>query len=42
MTIAIVADLIADLDTPSSGMIRLDQRAMHRLKAELNIENGGE
>jgi hypothetical protein len=35
LTIAIVVALIADLDTPSSGLIRLDQRAMLRLKAEL-------
>ncbi len=31
ITIAIVVALIADLDTPSSGLIRLDQRAMQRL-----------
>jgi hypothetical protein len=35
ITIAIVVALIADLDTPSSGLIRLDQRAMLRLKADL-------
>jgi hypothetical protein len=35
LTIAIVVALIADLDTPSSGLIRLDQRAMIRLKADL-------
>lgn len=36
VTIAIVVTLIADLDTPSSGLIRLDQRPMLRLKADLN------
>ena len=35
LTIAIVVALIADLDTPSSGLIRLDQRAMIRLKADI-------
>ena len=35
LTIAIVVALIADLDTPSSGLIRLDQRSMIRLKADL-------
>jgi hypothetical protein len=35
LTIAIVVALIADLDTPSSGFIRLDQRAMIRLKADI-------
>jgi hypothetical protein len=34
-TIAIVVTLVADLDTPSSGFIRLDQRAMQRLKADI-------
>jgi hypothetical protein len=36
VTIAIVVALVADLDTPSSGLIRLDQRAMLRLKADIN------
>lgn len=36
ITIAIVVALVADLDSPSTGLIRLDQRAMERLKAELN------
>jgi Protein of unknown function (DUF4239) len=36
VTIAIVVSLIADLDTPSRGLIRLDQRAMQRLKAQIN------
>lgn len=36
LTIALVVALIADLDTPSSGLIRLDQRAMQRLKAEIS------
>jgi len=35
-TIAIAVTLIADLDTPSSGLIRLDQRAMLRVKADIN------
>jgi hypothetical protein len=35
LTIAIVVALIADLDTTSTGLIRLDQRAMYRLKADL-------
>jgi len=38
ITIAIVVALIADLDTPSRGLIRLDQRAMHRLKADMGVE----
>jgi hypothetical protein len=39
LTIAIVAGLIADLDAPSSGLIRLDQRAMQRLQTELRAES---
>ena len=35
ITIALVVALIADLDTPSSGLIRLDNRAMQRLKVEI-------
>lgn len=38
ITIAIVVALVADLDSPSAGLIRLDQRAMQRLKAELSSE----
>jgi hypothetical protein len=38
ITIAIVVALVADLDSPSSGLIRLDQRAMQRLKAEFSSE----
>ena len=38
VTIAIVVALVADLDSPSAGLIRLDQRAMQRLKAELISE----
>ena len=38
VTIAIVVALVADLDSPSGGLIRLDQRAMQRLKVELNIK----
>jgi hypothetical protein len=36
LTIAITVTLIADLDTPSSGFIRIDQRPMLRLKADMN------
>ena len=39
LTIAIVVALIADLDSPSQGFIRLDQRAMQRLKADLAIQS---
>jgi hypothetical protein len=35
ITIAIAVALIADLDTPSHGLIRLDQRTLQRLKAEI-------
>lgn len=35
LTVAIVITLIADVDSPSSGLIRLDQRAMLRLKADM-------
>jgi hypothetical protein len=38
ITIAIVVGLIADLDTSSSGLIRLDQRPLERLKADLSAE----
>lgn len=38
ITMAIVVALIADLDTPSRGLIRLDQRAMQRLKADMVAE----
>jgi len=38
ITIAIVVALVADLDSPSTGLIRLDQRAMQRLKAEFSSE----
>jgi hypothetical protein len=38
ITIAIVVALVADLDSPSAGLIRLDQRSMQRLKAELSSE----
>jgi len=36
LTIAITVTLIADLDTPSSGFIRIDQRPMLRLRAEMH------
>ena len=38
ITIALVVALIADLDTPGRGLIRLDQRAMQRLKADMSVE----
>jgi hypothetical protein len=38
ITIAIVLALVADLDSPGSGLLRLDDRAMQRLNAELNSE----
>jgi Protein of unknown function (DUF4239) len=38
ITIAIVVALVADLDSPSTGLIRLDQRAIQRLKAEFGSE----
>ncbi len=37
ITVALVVALIADLDTPSRGLIRLDQRAMQRLKADMSV-----
>ena len=37
-TIALVVALIADLDAPSRGLIRLDERALHRLKADMSVE----
>lgn len=41
LTIAIVVALISDLDTPSSGLIRLDERAMIRLKADISSRHQG-
>ncbi len=38
ITIAIVLALVADLDSPRSGLLRIDDRAMQRLQAELNSE----
>ena len=38
ITIAIVVALIADLDTPSRGLIRLDQQGMQRLKADMSVK----
>jgi hypothetical protein len=38
ITIAIVVALVADLDSPSAGLVRLDQRAMQRLRAEFSSE----
>jgi len=38
VTIAIIVALVADLDSPSTGLVRLDQRAMQRLKAEFSSE----
>lgn len=39
ITIAITVALIADLDSPTHGLIRLDQRAMQRLKADMSSEH---
>jgi hypothetical protein len=39
LTIAIVVALIADLDSPSRGFIRLDRRAMQLLKADLAVQS---
>jgi hypothetical protein len=38
ITLAIVVALVADLDTPSTGLLRLDNRAMERLKSEFSSE----
>ena len=38
ITIAIAVSLIADLDSPSRGLIRLDQRALQRLKSDMGTE----
>ena len=38
-TIAVVVALIADLDTPGGGFIRIQQRAMQRLDADLKAES---
>jgi hypothetical protein len=38
ITIAIVAALVADLDSPGTGLIRIDRRAMQRIKAEFSSE----
>jgi hypothetical protein len=38
ITIVIVVALVADLDSPSTGLIRLDQRAMQRLQTEFSSE----
>jgi hypothetical protein len=38
ITLAIVVALIADLDTPTHGLIRLDQRTLQRLKAEIGAD----
>jgi hypothetical protein len=38
ITIVIVVALVADLDSPSTGLVRLDQRSMLRLQAEFNSE----
>ena len=36
ITIAIAVALIADLDSTTRGLLRLDQRAMQRLKADMS------
>jgi len=38
ITIAIVVALVADIDSPSTGLLRLDHRAMLRLKSEFSSE----
>jgi hypothetical protein len=38
ITIAVVVALISDLDAPSHGFIRLDRRALQRLKAEIGTD----
>jgi len=38
-TVAIVVALIADLDAPSAGLIRLDERALQRVGDDLKFEN---
>lgn len=38
LTIAIVVALIADLDSPNAGIVRLDQRAMQRLKTDISTK----
>lgn len=38
MTLAIVVALISDLDSPTRGLIRLDQRPFQRLKSEMRAE----
>ena len=38
ITIAMVVALIADLDAPNRGLLRLDQRALERLKADMSVE----
>lgn len=38
VSIAIVVALVADLDAPSAGLLRLDNRAMLRLKSEFSAE----
>jgi hypothetical protein len=38
ITIAIVLALVADLDSPGTGLIRRDERPMYRLKTELNSQ----
>jgi len=39
LTIAVVVALIADLDTPGRGFIRIEQKAMQRLDADLKAES---
>jgi hypothetical protein len=38
ITIALVVALVADLDSPSTGLIRVEQRAVQRLKSEFSSE----
>jgi len=39
VTIALVVGLTADLDTPTHGLLRLDQRPLLRLKAEMSVDS---
>jgi len=39
LMIAVVMTLIADLDTPHCGLIRIDQQSMERLKSDLDANS---
>jgi hypothetical protein len=40
LTVAIVLGLVAELDSPRTGSIRVGQRSMERLQLELNSRTG--